>query len=364
MNKLKNYNLKICLLVGILATFNIIIFYNFPIYPDEITNNFLATINSIYRGNKQWLIESCTLDNLSVPGIIFLFNWIYGLLFFVVENNHIFRLFHLLLGTILFLLIIYTLKNYKILILNVIVLLCWPLSLINSFVLIRPEYFIVLMVLSLIYSIRCKSILSILLLLITYSFALNAHAKALYFSPLIILFLFSHFWNDKLKYYAFSGIIYLIFISYEYYGMYKFLSIGCNYEYINNILLTYQVNPFTLFSDPSTFFSRLYFSNDLIRIDRALSQIFLRNNYDIGYLPNIVKYANITNLINMLYIYLLFSYFKNVYNIIKVDFFICVYLLTVFSIFILNANKASYDIFLFLNLLILLPAFGNAYEKK
>jgi hypothetical protein len=364
MNKFNTRNLKIYSLAGIVAFFNFIIFYNFPIFPDEITNNFLSTVNSIYGDNKQWLIESCALDDFSVPSLIYVFNWLYALPFFVIENNQNFRLFHLTLGTVLFLLIIYTLKDYKSLILNLIILLSWPLSFINSFVIIRPEYFIVLMILSLIYSIRCKSILSIIFLLISYSFALNAHAKAIYFSPLIIGFLGAYFWNHKFKYCALSGIIYILFISYKYYGMYKFLSIGCSYEYINNILSTYQVNPFTFFSNPLTFFNRLYSSNDLIRIDRALSQIFLRNNYDIGYLPNIVKYANLINLINMLYIYLLFSYFKKVFSVIKFDFFICSYLFTIISIFILNANKASYDIFMILNLLILLPALGATYEKK
>ncbi len=364
MNKFDSYNFKIYSLAGIIASLNFFFFYNFPIFPDEITNNFLSTVCSIYGGNKQWLIESCTVDNFSVSRIIFIFNWLYSLPFMFIENNHIFRIFHLSLGSVLFFLIIYTLKNCKELILNLIVLLAWPLSLINSFVIIRPEYFIVLMILSLIYSIRCKSILSIILLLISFSFALNAHAKALYFSPLVIYFLIAYYWNHKFKYFAIGGIFYVIFVSYEYYTMYKFLSIGCSYEYINNILSTYQVNPFTLFTNPFMFFNGLHLSNDFIRLDRALSQIFLRNNYDIGYIPNIVKYINITNLVNMLYIYLFFTYFKKVFFGIKFNFFILVYIFTIISIFILNANKASYDIFLCINLLLLLPALGSMHENK
>ncbi len=364
MSKFDSFHFKIYSLVGIIASFNFFIFYNFPIFPDEITNNFLATKYSIYEGNKQWLIESCTEFNFSVSKIIFIFNWFYSLPFIFIENNFIFRMFHLSLGLALFFLIIFSLRNSKELILNLIVLFAWPLWFINSFVIIRPEYFITLMILSLVYIIRCKSILSIFFLLISYSFALNAHAKALYFLPLIICFLISYFWSHKFKYYVLCVIFYLFYISYEYYGMYKFLSIGCGYDYINNILSNYQVNPFKFFSDPISFFKQLYTSNDLIRIDRALSQILLRNNYDIGYLPNIVKYTSIVNFINMIYIYFLFSYFKKVFTVIKIDFFICTYLLTVFSIFILNANKASYDIFLILNLLVLIPALGSAYEKE
>lgn len=253
MNKFDSFSLKIYSLVGLIACFNFFIFYNFPIFPDEITNNFLATKYSVYEGNKQWLIESCTDDNFIVSKIIFIFNWFYSLPFIFIENNHIFRIFHLSIGLALFFLIIFSLRNSKELILNLIVLLAWPLWFINSFVIIRPEYFIILLILSLVYVIRCKSILSIFSLLISYSFALNAHAKALYFFPLIICFLISYFWNHKFKYYVLCVIFYLIYISYKYYSMYKFLSIGCNYEYINNILSNYQVNPFKFFSDPISF---------------------------------------------------------------------------------------------------------------
>lgn len=364
MNKLNKDDVKIYIFGATVVFFNIFFYYNFPIFPDEITNNFLSTLNSIHSGKKHWLIQSCTEDNYDVSSIIYLLNWFYSLPYYFIENNQSFRFFHIFLGTLLFTLIIYTLKNLKNLILILIVLLSWPLSLINSFVIIRPEYFIILLVLSLIYSLRIKSIFSILLLLISYSFALNAHAKALYFSPLLIFFLFFYFRTHNNKYFAFGGIFYLLLISYEYYGMYSYLSVGCSYDYINNILSTYQVNPFSFFSNPLKFFNGIYSANDLIRIDRALSQIFLRNNYDIGYLPNIVKYNNIVILLNMLYIYLLILYFKNVFIIIKFNLIICIYIFTIISIFILNANKASYDVFMFLNLLLLIPAFGYGNDKK
>lgn len=362
--KILNQNLNVKIIVTLVAIINFIIYFKFPIYPDEITNNYLSTIYSVYNGNKQWLINSCTLEEFKASNTILLLNWLYTLPFSFIDNNQIFRIFHLILGSILFATIIYTLKSSNNLTLNLTAILSWPLMVINSFVIIRPEYFIIIMVLSFIYSIRSRSSLSIVVLSLSFCLAINAHAKSLYFLPLILYFLITYFWNQKNKIISLLSSFFIIYVSYKYYEMYSFLSISCRYDYINSILSNYQISPFKLFSNPYDFLRGIYFSNDLIRLDRAISQIFLRNNYDIGYLPNIIKYFYITNLINMLYIYLLLTYLKNVFSSVNFNKLTYIYLLTIIAIFLLNSNKAAYDIFMYINLIILLPAFGLRHENK
>jgi len=360
INKLRN-NIYLLLALFIII-FNFIIFINFPIFPDEITNNYLATFASIHQGQKLWLIDSCSTGVFYVSNVIRLINTIYSFPYYFIDNNITFRLIHLLFGSILFLLMIISLYKLRQLVLYVLVILVWPLSMINSFIIIRPEYFIVLMVVSMIYSLKAKSNLALIILSTIYLLSLNAHPKALYFIPLLLYFFYYNYYRTNKNLLVLPITLIILYISYEYFEMYKFLSVGCQYEYINNILAKYQVSPFKIFTSPKDFIFNLYQSNDLIRLDRSISQILLRNNYDIGYLPNIIKYYNIAVLINALYIFLVLYYFYKVSKIIKINLFVMIYLFTILIIFLLNANKASYDIYLYLNLLILLPAFGVKNE--
>lgn len=350
--------------VGILVFLLLSYLYiNFPIYPDEITNQYLSSKSSEFNGYKVWLIESCNLNKDKLNLIINIINEIYSYPFNIIKNNYNFRLFNIFLGGFLYFLIIKLLfKNDKG-DLFLLLLLSWPINYINTFIIIRPEYYILLLlILNISYYISKKNIILISIVL-SYIFAINQHPKVIYYLPLILINLLYFSGNKISKTIKYFILIFFVYITYIYYKLYLEIYATCIYDYVNNIFQNYQVSPLLLFQNPLLFFEKLIKANDFLRIDRSLSQIILKNNYDIGYLPNIIKYENIAFCINFIYVGLLLYFFKN-YIKLNINLFTSIYTLTILLVFLLNANKATYDVFLLINSLILIRMLSKREDQN
>jgi len=204
----------------------------------------------------------------------------------------------------------------------------------------------------------------LVVVLVLYTLSLNAHAKAIYFAPLYALAIIrSNSFSRTSATIGLAATLYLMAVTIIYALFYSRLAISCEYEYINEILKKYQISPFLLISDPLEFLKNVIYANNIPQIDRAISQLMLRNNYDIGYLPNLVGFPYLTTIVNFIYFSLITKYLLCCLRMFQPNVLVLIYLCTSSAIFLLNANKAAYDMFFYINLFVLSPLF-NFNENK
>jgi hypothetical protein len=340
--------------------FSIVYYKNFPIFPDEITINFLSTNASIFNNSAVYLINSC-INFYEVSELILFFKNLITKIYVNIDSLIKFRYFSLSIGLSVFLYIWYFLFREKNNSIYYTFLLFWPLVFLPIFVLHRPELYFLLTISSILISFSGNESKSngihLLVCVVSYLVCLNMHPKALYLLPLLIFTLIKIV-NKNFKYLV---ILVIIYISFEYFKFYQNIWMTCTHDYISNIVSSYQVNPLLLFTDPFNFLKSLLNSNTPIIIDRSISQLMIRNGYDIGFIPNIANKFWLWNLLNFLFIYIFISQFIIFYKSRK---YIVIYLvlITILGIYLMNANKAPYDISLYFSILVLIFAHSN--EKK
>ena len=343
--------------IGALALLLVIFSLRFPIYPDEITNIFIVGNIDFSNSRKLWLIPSCLNSPLFINEIIVpiaaINSWFYAL----ISNHQILRLTSLVLGLWMLFFWRFSIAQHGANLKNTIysfLIIFWPIFFINTFLYIRPEKLILLFLILCLHTYYNKKYTYYYFIIISIIFCLCLynHPKAYYFSPIYLYILFNFIDIKK----PITTIFYILIAFYVlsfaifYYPIHNITWPCPNIEYINNIVKNYAVNPLLIIKDPVEFFVSLYGANDFIRIERALWQILLRQNYDIGYLPSLINSNIIISIVNAPFLLLLILFYLNFVDrliYIKNLFFPFIYILINIMILIFSANKSAYDISLF-----------------
>jgi hypothetical protein len=329
---------------------------NYPIFPDEITNNYLATNASSFNGKAIGLIDSCMANRPFIPFIVDILKTITTNINFFVNSLYSLRIFSLFLGFVVFIYLWYFLIRTKKNEVLLIAIISWPLVFLPIFVINRPEIYIILSISALSIFIdntnKKFKYIHFYIGIIAYAFALNYHPKSLFFLPLVVFALY----KTRSNYFLIvSFLIFLTYLSISYFKHYNNSLMYCGHDYIKSIISAYQINPVLFFSEPFRFFNSILSSNNSIITDRAISQLMIRNGYDIGFIPNIVKSFWLWNIINASFIisilYILLNILRNKKSILQV---ILIFICT--TIFLLNANKAPYDMSMYVVILVIIAS--------
>lgn len=337
----------------IISTF--FLYGKMPIFPDEITNNYLSTVASSFDGKSVSLIESCNTNKSTEPYLVHILKVTVGSVYTNIQTLQQLRYLSLAFAGLVFSYIwigILRHNNNRYLYLG---LLLWPLVYVPLFVFCRPEIFILLCITSLAtLNLNPKSKLANMHLCVgffSYLIALNYHPKAIYFLPLILYSVYT----CCSKRISIILITTLFFANVTYYNYYVESWLTCSHEYIADIVSKYQVSPKLFFTEPAEFLSRVLKSNSLQISDRAVSQLLIRNSYDIGYLPNIVTNQSLWNFFNAAFLIgFVFLVIDGVRSNISI--FRIILLLTLIATYLMNANKAPYDMSLYVSIIVIFAA--------
>lgn len=334
----------------------------YPIYPDEITNIFLTGRNGIGDGLKLWLTPACTLKPIYIPPPLLYVYELIGQVFDYILTHRSLRATSLFLSFIVFGFWYWLVRNKgtdKNLILILIILTLPPIF-INSFVYLRPEkyllFFLVLSIYLNIYSFSKKKTLTLYSLV--FMVGIINHPKAYYFLPLYLYILFRNIGPNNLLVTIYNLVL-LGIVSVAAWQNY-FLSLEtyiCEpIPFIRNFISNYALNPGLILKDPAEFFYKLFLFNDFSHTYRAISQFFIRSNYDIGYLPDLIN-LKFEYLFNLPIFYIVIkTLYKLLISLYKNDIFYIIYSLLICVIYLFSGNKGAYDTaFIVTSLLLIIP---------
>lgn len=330
----------------------IYIAYIYPIYPDEITNIFLTGRNGIDNSLKLWLMPACVSKEIYIPiPLLYVYSSV-ELLFNQILTHRALRNISLILslGMIWFWYWLVkkkgSLDNFWIICL----IFLLPPIFVNSFIYLRPEKYILLFLIFSIYLNLYKntSLATISLYSFIFLVAIINHPKSYYFI-IIYLFIIVKNFNKVVE----LGTIYklgLLLIVFTVIYQNYFLSLdtySCNQvPFVRDFISNYALNPMLIFKDPAEFLNKIALFNDFSHSLKAVSQFFIKSDYDIGYLPNIINSKPLIYLINLPIVYLVAKIFYNfIFNFVnKRDVFYIIYLLTIMIVYLFSGNKGAYDI--------------------
>lgn len=238
-----------------------------------------------------------------------------------------------------------------------------PPIFINSFIYLRPEKFLLFF---LVFSIYLnlydnKRLITALLYGLSFGIVIVNHPKSYYFF-LIYFFIFYKCINKKNIYSIVGNIAIVLTVLLASLQNY-FLTLDayiCNpVPFISSIVSNYALNPLLLIQDPAGFFYKIYSFNDLSHTYRAISQVFIKSNYDIKYLPDIIISKYLIIIINLPIVYVLLKIYYNLLSSSlknSKDLFLFIYLFTISIVYLFSGNKGAYDIaFTVTSLLIIIP---------
>lgn len=359
--KIDNYR---CYFLALIIILSLYISIYYPIYPDEITNIFLVGRNGLGNSNKLWLTPACLVSNIYIPAPLL---YVYELsqYFYNLINTHrglrFLSLTLSLASIFVWLKIIYN-NGLKKHLLVVLLIFLWPPIFINSFIYLRPEKFLIIFLITSIYIINNKKNIFILIIFfITTVLMVINHPKAFYLLPLYFYTLLIGFKSDDLisKFFKSILVVLTFIISYQTYNIGVQSWICQPIDFIRTFVASYSLNPILLFNNPLDFIYKLFELNNIDRTYRAITQLYIRSKYDIGYMPDIIKVNIISIILFFPFFYLLLKViYKTVYGIknVKNNIYFLIYLVSILIIYLFGGNKAGYDIaFIVVAILLIYP---------
>jgi hypothetical protein len=357
---LKLQNSKV--LFVIIGLVGLSFFYLTPIFPDEITTQFLISGQS-NSTTRNWLIWACVspayrLDHLT--GMYFKLN---QLLFAPINSLVSLRIYSFALALPVFFFFYSNYKKLNTIELHLLVpVLFHPIIFINAFVYFRPEKLILLLVITSCYLLgsisrnRPVSYVAPILYSALFVLCFLNHPKVAYFVPMFLYVLYKIARSGNLPIAFWT--CWLLFLTYSLFMVLR-LNISTwpcpGVEEIRLINAGHAVNPLTIFHDFGDFVRGILTANDDVRTVRAASQIMFRRDYDIGYLPNmhaafVSTALNIVGIIIVICI-IFYSIFKSVGKLLagpNRNLFGFLLMFTNLGVYILNGNKGPYDVVSFI----------------
>jgi hypothetical protein len=154
-------------------------------------------------------------------------------------------------------------------------------------------------------------------------------------------------------------VVFTFIISYQTYNIGVQSWVCQPIDFIRTFVASYSLNPTLLFNNPLDFVYKLLELNDIDRTYRAITQLYIRYKYDIGYMPDIIKIDILSIILFMPIFYLLLNIiYKTICGIknVKNNIYYFIYLMSIIIIYLFGGNKAGYDIaFIVVAILLIYP---------
>lgn len=354
---------KTIIAIALVAIAALVVSFYYPIYPDEITNIFLVGRNGLDNNNKLWLTPACIESEIYIP---FPLIYIYEILFKFytsIESHRELRYYSLILSIVFicfWIRTVYLKGNTKNIIIILLIFL-WPPIYINSFIYLRPEKFMLIFLICSIniYVFRSNNLIFRLIYTVIASLIVINHPKAFYLLPIYLYVMFAEYKHHDLyhKITNYILLISLIIISYQSYVIGSATWVCKPIEFIKLFVASYSLNPTLIFTNVQEFFIKIFELNNAERSYRAVSQLFLRSDYDIGYMPNLIKLQFISIVVSMTILCLLLKIvFQLIKETHKENYFYIIYIITIAVIYLFGGNKSAYDIsFIICAILLVVP---------